>query len=212
LNSEPKLKQSFRSDQDNTVQMPFSFSRKGRSSKKPVQTQRTSETTRPFTEPRYTHPGTPPRPPPLLIPSRLDTATPASFTYDNGTGKLDPELVHSQGFPASVTTTDQLAAYMRSRRYDQARPSVEYSPSQYSSHYSQQWPSYSPVATPRPAAPTIHRAAMSLDLPRPHAVRAVSNPIMSGMQRRYIQQPVVRVLPGATRENQYEGFWLRRGP
>lgn len=37
------------------------------------------------------------------------------------------------------------------------------------------------------------------------------NPVMAGLKRRYAAKPVGRLLEGATRKHEFQGYWMRRG-
>ncbi|KIX00987.1 uncharacterized protein Z518_10053 [Rhinocladiella mackenziei CBS 650.93] len=147
----------------------------------------------------------PPPPPPPFPPNREDSPTPASFVYDNGTGRLDPGLVRDQGLPPHVKTTEQFATFIKSRNSRGDRSPVS------SSHYSMD----SPVSAIPPYR-SIHRPNIvqsgSFEFSRPsrHNARTEQNSTMFGARRKYDARPVFCILPGTTRKHKYEGFWLGR--
>lgn len=136
-------------------------------------------------------------------PNRDETATLASLSYDNGTGRLDPQLIEDQGFPHQVKTTAQLADFIRSRSQDEPFPDSS------SSRYSTD--SQLPVIFP-PRESSL--PSKSFDLQSQishHTAKMPFNPTVVGMRNRYGNvRPVVRILPGTQRKHQYEGYWLRR--
>ncbi|KIW68943.1 hypothetical protein PV04_04854 [Phialophora macrospora] len=125
--------------------------------------------------------------------------------YDNGTGLLDPRLVREQGLPASVKTTDDLANFIRNRRPSQTYPASPTAASRYSYIID------SAATGPYRSAPA--RASLSSQRPRPsfQSTRATSNPFVAGLRNKYATPAVAYVLPGATRQHKYEGFWLAHG-
>ncbi|KAI1625552.1 hypothetical protein EDD37DRAFT_308367 [Exophiala viscosa] len=146
-------------------------------------------------------PRPPPPPPPISAPDRSDNATPASFAYDNGTGTLDPQLVQAEGLPMHFKTTDQLADFIRNRNSSSAS----------SSHYSTESNCYSPAQPQAQRVFSVQTNPYTLPRPDSHTVRAGSDPMMAGIGRRYLSAPVRRVLPGATKRNEHQGYWMRRG-
>ncbi|OAP65385.1 hypothetical protein AYL99_01357 [Fonsecaea erecta] len=148
--------------------------------------------------PRPSPPPPPPAPPMArTVPDRGDAATPASFSYDNGTGRLHASLVREQGLPPHVRTTEQLADFIKSRQgaLSNAPPSssILRVPQTPSCHYSSS------------ATRTFYHPPSSTG--SYERIRFVA-----GIRHRYGgAPPVSRILPGATRAHKYEGFWLRRG-
>lgn len=140
-----------------------------------------------------------PRVPPA--PGRNNFPTPASFVYDNGTGMLDPQLLQAEGLPMHFKTTDQLAEFIRNRD----------SSSGSSSHYSTNSSVYSQAQPYAPRTFSVQSNPYHLPRPASHSVRAMTNPMVTGISRRYVVQPVVHMLPGATKKHEFEGYWLRRG-
>ncbi|KIV82130.1 hypothetical protein PV11_04259 [Exophiala sideris] len=181
--------------------MPFFRAHSKRSKLHERRSKTSTVASRPGTADSFFVPPRPPPPPPAFLPDRSDNVTRASFAYDNGTGTLDAQLVRADGLPMHFKTTDQLAEFIRNRS----------SSSVSSSHYSTESTCYSP------ARPEAHRVfsvqSNPYTLPRPdsHTVRAVSNPMIAGISRRYVSAPVVRVLPGATKKNEHQGYWMRKG-
>ncbi len=145
--------------------------------------------------------------------SRL--SSPPSLEYDNGTGTLGPSFIHDQGWAAHVRTTEQIADFIRWR--NQVDTTTPTSPSIYSTHSSFEFPS---DAHYQHRTSNVRQIA-SNNLPRqharapphPHHMGAThTDPMSAGIGRRYRGvKPVTAVLPGATRQNQYEGFRLSRG-
>lgn len=148
------------------------------------------------------HSSRPPQPSPPLppIPNRYDTSTPASFAYDNGTGRVDSRLLQDQRLPFPVSTTDELAAFIRNRSPNGSSP---ISSSQYSmdSRFQDLFPG------------DAGRQERSFGCSRSGLKNAnvPFNPAVAGISRRYVAQPVVYLLRGTTRTHDYEGHWLRRG-
>ncbi|KIW43437.1 hypothetical protein, variant [Exophiala oligosperma] len=163
-----------------------------------------------------------PRPAPGTLPDRYATGSPVSFTYDNGYGRIESQLIQEQHLPSNIKTTEQLVEFIRARDQDNNRVSSA------SSHYSTESTfvssvtpndsrSYSIQGNPyemlRPAPQNSRVAPSSFASPRPgpQASRVVSNPLLTGFSRRYVSAPVLRVLPGTTRKHEYQGYWLAKG-
>lgn len=164
----------------------------------------------------YSMPPTPLPPPPPQhpwIPDREDTATPASFTYDNGTGILDPRLVRENDLPSDVRTAAQLAHFIKYRRPRKGEPEpANLSPTACSRY------SYTITCPPSPAGPR-RSSSTRVSAPREasrrptrtYVIKAGANPaIVSGLRTKYAGAPVGRILPGSTRKHEHQGFWLRR--
>ncbi|KIY03115.1 uncharacterized protein Z520_01582 [Fonsecaea multimorphosa CBS 102226] len=169
--------------------------------------------------------GPPPPPPPLPSmmmaplpePDRDAPATPASICYDNGTGRLHASLVQERGLPPYVQTTEQLAAFIKSQSRGQQQ---QHRDDQLSGSPNAPPSSFSPVGRSASVYSSsargtfYHHSSGSYErLLRPAPVAAVADPFMvAAMRHRYGARPAVaRILPGATRTHEYQGFWLRRG-
>jgi hypothetical protein len=113
--------------------------------------------------------------------------------------------VREQGLPASVKTTDDLADFIRNRRLSQAHPSSPTAASRYSYTIDSAATGLSRRAS--------GRASLSSRHPRPsfQSTRTTPHPFVAGLRNKYATPPVAHVLPGATRQHKYEGFWLARG-
>ncbi|KAL6252324.1 hypothetical protein RBB50_000042 [Rhinocladiella similis] len=156
------------------------------------------------------------------VPERNATASPVSFTYDNGYGRIESQLVQEQHLPSNIKTTAQLVEFIRSRNQGNNRASSS------SSHYSTESTFVSSI-TPSDSRiygaqgnpyELLRRAPHDSRMPpssfislRPdsQASRVVSNPLMTGFSRRYVSAPVLRVLPGTNRKHEYQGYWLTKG-
>ena len=189
--------------------MPFrlsEFAKRGKSGNPWDETDDSFAASRPMTANSYdfrpSQPYWQPPPPLSAVPSRYGNQTPV---YDNGSGRLDPNLLREQGIPATVQTTDQLAEFIRVRKSNDSYTRPPVSPS----HYAPDSPvtklpqrdSGSTLFSSPPRRPYNSRVDA-----KPY--RTAANPA-AGFRARYM--PSVRVLlPGTTRKHQRQGSWLRR--
>jgi len=189
--------------------MPFrisEFMKRGRSGNPWVDADDSAGQAMPSTHNSYDfRPSQPVRyPPPPPVPAEPQ----CSVFFDNGTGRIDPNLAIEQGLPPSVQTTDELAEYIKARTHER---SYAYSrPQTSASQY---------LYRPDSHATSLHRSdsghgSFAYEPPRSRAYtnsRANALPSVAGLRNKYATKPIARVLPGTTRKHKYEGFWLARG-
>ncbi|KIW11547.1 hypothetical protein PV08_10848 [Exophiala spinifera] len=156
-----------------------------------------------------------------IVPGRSAAVSPVSFTYDNGYGRVESQLLQEHHLPSNIKTTDQLVEFIRSRDRDNNHTSSSSRCSSESTFVSNIAPSdawtYNAPGNSddvlRPASQDSRIPPSPFISPRPGRLtsRVVSNLLTTGFSRRYVSAPDLRVLPGATRKHNYQGYWLKKG-